>query len=91
MPPAIRIEGLGKRYLLGTRERYLALRDVVSRALRRWRADPARELWALRDLSIDIGAGDAVGIIGRNGAGKSTLLKILSRRLSACTPSRPMT
>src|SRR3954454_14500739 len=36
-------------------------------------------MWALRDVSFTVGAGDVVGIIGRNGAVKSTLLKLLSR------------
>ena len=30
------------------------------------------EFWALRDVSLTIRSGEAVGVIGRNGSGKST-------------------
>jgi lipopolysaccharide transport system ATP-binding protein len=80
----IHVEELGKRYRVGERERYLALRDVLTRAftapLRRGRERRTRDyLWALRDVSFDVQQCEVVGLIGRNGAGKTTLLKILSR------------
>src|SRR5277367_3280150 len=80
----IHVEGLGKRYRVGERERYFALRDVITRAFtapfrRSGPRKPKDFLWALRDVSLDIKQGEVIGLIGRNGAGKTTLLKILAR------------
>jgi lipopolysaccharide transport system ATP-binding protein len=82
---AIAVEGLGKRYRLGEREPYVALRDVLSRAVtapfrfkRARHANGDGHLWALRNVSFAVRQGETLGIIGRNGAGKSTLLKILA-------------
>ena len=97
---AIRVEGIGKQYRIGARHlRPRTMREAVGRALtaplhnlrqlrRHSRLDGGEQvdaIWALRDISFELKAGDVLGIVGRNGAGKSTLLKVLSRITSPTT------
>ena len=95
MKPIIKIRGLGKQYRIGARWVSRTLREAVtdsvarplrySRSLLRPNAERAHNngkrdtIWALRDVSWDVGEGQVLGVIGRNGGGKSTLLKVLSR------------
>jgi lipopolysaccharide transport system ATP-binding protein len=74
--PVVRVTGVGKFYP--------DVEDPGARLRRMLRGDGvehARGSWALRDVSLAVGPGEAVGIIGRNGSGKSTLLQVVAGTL----------
>ena len=72
-PGAIVAEGVGRSFRVYP-QRNVTLKEAILRRrhLRR------NELVALRDVSLAVDPGEAVGVIGRNGSGKTTLLRLIA-------------
>lgn len=69
---AIRIQEVSKRFRLAHHP-VSTLKGAVSSFWKRRYED----LWALRELTLDVPRGQTLAVIGRNGSGKSTLLGLI--------------
>ena len=76
--PVIALEAVSLRYRLA-KQKIPSLKEYAIHWLKG--ALAYEELWALQEVSLSLGRGESLGIVGRNGAGKSTLLKVISRVL----------
>jgi ABC-type polysaccharide/polyol phosphate transport system ATPase subunit len=70
---AISLDGVSRRFIVRARE----TRSLKELFVARGRTG-GQEVWALRDVSAEVGAGEAVGLVGRNGSGKTTLLRVVA-------------
>jgi len=67
---AIKLIDVSKKYILHHEKPTLV--ENIFRFRRK------EEIWALKDINLEIKKGEKIGIIGDNGSGKTTLLKIIT-------------
>ena len=66
---AIRLTNVSKKYIVH-HEKPTLVEKLINRK--------NEEFWALKDINLEIGVGERIGVIGPNGSGKTTLLKLIT-------------
>lgn len=82
MTPTIQFDRVSKQYRLGLAR--TSLPSVISQSIKGLSKPAQKEsadskiLWALQDISFELGQGQSLALVGSNGAGKTTILKLLA-------------
>lgn len=82
--PVIRTSGLWKNFFI-RHNRNNSLKERFIGLFHQDRQEQREEIWALRDVNLEVEKGEMVGLIGPNGSGKSTLLQLIA---GTYTPTR---
>src|SRR4051794_6110225 len=72
MSRVIELRGVGKRYSK------LEQQPTLLRSLVPIKGEARSDLWALRDIDLEVAQGETIGVLGQNGAGKTTMLRLLA-------------
>jgi lipopolysaccharide transport system ATP-binding protein len=73
----IELERVGLTFRI-RQQRILTFKEFVLKRMFLPSRNPHVEVRALHDLTLQVGLGERLGVIGHNGAGKSTLLRLLA-------------
>lgn len=82
MDNVIKIENMDKVYKM-----YATPTDRLKEALHPFKKKYSHSHYALRNINLEIGKGESIGLLGTNGSGKSTLLKIITGVLTPTSGS----
>jgi lipopolysaccharide transport system ATP-binding protein len=78
----LRVEGVSKKFCRSLkRSLFYGVQDIATELVAmRQPSQSLRngEFWALKDISLELRRGEALGLVGTNGSGKTTLLRIIS-------------
>ncbi|MFH1726902.1 MAG: ABC transporter ATP-binding protein [Pseudomonadota bacterium] len=72
---SVKLDNVGLKYILdNTRQR-----SIKHKLFDCFQAPQKKVFWALKNINLDLKAGDTLGIKGKNGSGKTTLLRLIGK------------